>query len=124
MIKKVLPLKNFPHRVFSVVAIIALIAFLLTLKPVAEAVKKVVEMLGITFPPMDIFRNAAANILLVALGYIALVVAAAIVVPIVKVSVTIAAVAAVGYGLYNLYKTFTGKSIKDILPDDTKIDRN
>ena len=50
MIKKVLPVKNFPHRVFSVVAIIGFVAFLLTLKPVAEFVKKAVEMLGITFP--------------------------------------------------------------------------
>jgi len=123
MIRKVLPVKNFPHRVFSVVAIIALVAFLLTIKPVAEIVKKGVEMLGVTFPPMDIFRNAAANILLVSLGYVALVVAAIIVVPIVKISVTIAAVAAVGYGLYNLYKTFTGQGTKDILPDNTKIDR-
>ena len=120
MIRKVLPVKNFPHRVFSVVAIIALVAFLLTIKPVAEIVKKGVEMLGVTFPPMDIFRNAAANILLVSLGYVALVVAAIIVVPIVKVSVTIAAV---GYGLYNLYRTFTGQGTKDILPDNTKIDR-
>ncbi len=123
MIRKVLPVKNFPHRVFSVVAIIALVAFLLTIKPVAEIVKKGVEMLGVTFPPMDIFRNAAANILLVSLGYVALVVAAIIVVPIVKISVTIAAVAAVGYGLYNLYRTFTGQGTKDILPDNTKIDR-
>jgi hypothetical protein len=123
MIRKVLPFKNFPHRVFSVVAIIALVAFLLTLKPVAEVVKKAVEMLGITFPPMDIFRNTAANILIVALGYIALSVAAVIVIPIVKVAVTVAAVAAVGYGLYNIYRTFTGKSTKDVLPDNTKIDR-
>jgi hypothetical protein len=124
MIRKVLPFKNFPHRLFSVVAIIALVAFLLTLKPVAEVVKKGVEMLGITFPPMDIFRNAAANILLVSLGYIALVVAAAIAIPVVKVAVTVAAVAAVGYGLYNLYRTFTGKGTKDILPNNTNIDRD
>jgi len=123
MIRKVLPVKNFPHRVFSVVAIIALVAFLLTIKPVAEIVKKGVEMLGITFPPMDIFRNAAANILLVSLGYVALVVASIIVVPIVKIAITVAAVAAVGYGLYNLYRTFTGQGTKDILPDNTKIDR-
>jgi hypothetical protein len=123
MIRKVLPFKNFPHRVFSVVAIIALVAFLLTIKPVAEVVKKGVEMLGVTFPPMDIFRNAAANILLVSLGYIALVVAAVIAIPIVKVAVTVAAVAAVGYGLYNLYRTFTGKSTKDILPDSTDINK-
>jgi hypothetical protein len=118
MIRKVLPFKNFPHRLFSIVAIIALVAFLLTLKPVAEVVKKLVEMLGITFPPMEIFRNAAANILLVCVGYFALVIAAAIAIPIVKIAVTIAAVAVVGYGLFNLYKTFTGKSTKDILPDN------
>jgi hypothetical protein len=123
MIRKVLPVKNFPHRIFSVVAIIALVAFLLTLKPVAEVVKKLVEMLGITFPPMEIFRNTAANILLVALGYIALAITGVIVIPIVKVAVTVAAVAAVGYGLYNIYRTFTGKSTKDVLPDNTKIDR-
>jgi len=117
MIRKVLPFKNFPHRLFSIVAIIALVAFLLTIKPVAEVVKKAVEMLGITFPPMDIFRNAAANILLVCIGYFALVIAAAIAIPIVKIAVTVSAVAVVGYGLYNLYKTFTGKSTKDILPD-------
>ena len=111
------------HRLFSIVAVIALVAFLLTIKPVAEVVKKGVEMLGITFPPMDIFRNAAANILLVCVGYFALVIAAAIAVPIVKISVTVAAVAVVGYGLYNLYKTFTGQNVKDILPDNTNINK-
>ena len=123
MIRKVLPFKNFPHRLFSIVAVIALVAFLLTIKPVAETVKKLVEMLGITFPPMDIFRNAAANILLVCVGYFALVIAAAIAIPLVKIAVTVAAVAVVGYGLYNLYKTFTGGSVKDILPDNMDIDK-
>jgi len=121
MIRKVLPFKNFPHRLFSIVAVIALVAFLLTIKPVAETVKKLIEMLGITFPPMDIFRNAAANILLVCVGYFALVIAAAIAIPLVKIAVTVAAVAVVGYGLYNLYKTFTGGTVKDILPDPTDI---
>jgi hypothetical protein len=121
MIRKVLPVKNFPHRLFSVVAIIALVAFLLTIKPVAEVVKKGVEMLGITFPPIEIFRNAAANILLVCVGAVALWISALIVIPLVKIAVTVAAVAVVGYGLYNLYKTFTGGSVKDILPDSTGI---
>jgi hypothetical protein len=119
--KKILPLSKFPHRLFSIVAIIAFVAFLLTLKPVAEAVKKVVEMLGITFPPMEIFRNTAANILIVALGYVALAVAAVIVVPIVKVTLTIAAVAAVGYGLYNIYRTFVGGSTNNVMPDTTPL---
>jgi hypothetical protein len=121
MIRKVLPFKNFPHRLFSIVAVIALVAFLLTIKPVAETVKKLVEMLGISFPPMDIFRNAAANILLVCVGYFALVIAAIIAVPLIKIAVTVAAVAVIGYGLYNLYKTFTGGTVKDILPDPTDI---
>jgi len=119
--KKILPLSKFPHRTFAVVGIIAFIAFLLTLKPVAEATKNVVEKLGITFPPLDVFRNTAANILLVALGYIALSVAAVIVVPVVKIAVTIAAVAAVGYGLYNIYRTFVGGSTKDVMPDTTPL---
>lgn len=123
--KKVLPISGrFPHRLFSIVAVVALVAFLLTLKPVAELVKKGVEMLGITFPPMEIFKNTAANILLVAVGYIALTIAAIIVIPIVKISVTLAAVALVGYGLYNLYRTFTGKSVKDILPDTSPRENN
>lgn len=116
--KKVLPISGkFPHRLFSIVAIVAVVAFLLTLKPVVEIVKKGIEMLGITFPPIEVFQNAAANILLVALGYIALAIAAVIVIPIVKISVTIAAVAVVGVGLYNLYNTFFKGTTKQILPD-------
>jgi hypothetical protein len=115
--KRVLAVSGrFPHKIFSIVAIIALVAFLLTLKPVAEIVKKGVEMLGITFPPIDVFQNTAANILLVAIGYIALTIAAIIVVPIVKIAVTVAAVAIVGVGLYNLYQTFFGKTTRMILP--------
>ena len=115
--KKVLPISGrFPHRLFSIVAIIALVAFLLTLKPVAELVKKGIEMLGITFPPIEVFRNTAANILLVALGYIALAIAAVIVIPTVKIAVTLVAIAVVGVGLYNIYNTFFGKSTTVILP--------
>jgi hypothetical protein len=108
---------------FAVVAIIAFIAFLLTIKPVAEATKKVVEMLGITFPPMEIFRNAAANIMLVALGYIAIVIGAAIAIPVIKVAVIVTAVAVVGVGLYNLYRTFTGGTTVNVLPDTTPINK-
>ena len=116
--KRVLAVSGkFPHKIFSVVAIIALVAFLLTLKPVAEIVKKGIEFLGGTFPPLEIFRNTAANILLIALGYLALSIAAVIVIPIVKIAVTVAAIAVVAYGIYNIYRTFTGKSTKDILPD-------
>lgn len=124
MIRKVLPIKNFPHRVFAVVAIIALVAFLLTLKPVAEVVKKGVEGLGITFPPMEVFRNAAANIMLVALGYIALSIGAVIAIPIIKVAVIVTAIAVAGVGLYNLYRTFFGGTTTNVLPDNSPINRD
>lgn len=115
--KKVLPISGrFPHRLFSIVAIIAVVAFLLTLKPVVEIVKKGIEMLGITFPPIEVFQNVAANILLVALGYIALAISAVIVIPIVKIAITLVAIAVVGVGLYNIYNTFTGRSTRYLLP--------
>jgi hypothetical protein len=74
-------------------------------------------MLGITFPPIEVFQNTAANILLVAIGYLVLTIAAVIVVPIVKIAVTVIAVGLIGYGIYNLYRTFTGRSVVNILPD-------
>lgn len=121
--KKILPIRNFPHKLFSVLAIVALISFLLTIKPVAEVVKKGVEAVGITFPPMDIFRNTAGNLLIVSLASLALLIAGVIAVPIVKVAVTIAAVAVIGVGLYNIYKTFTGKPTQKILPESVDISK-
>ena len=121
MIRKVLPFRNFPHRFFAVVAVFALVAFLLTLKPVAEQVKKLVEMLGITFPPLDIFRATAANLLLLGIGVLLLPIAALIVVASVKVAVIVIAVAVIGVSLYNLYNTFTGRSVVNIIPQGTPI---
>jgi hypothetical protein len=114
--RKVIPIRNFNHKLFAVLAIVALIAFLLTLKPVAEIVKKGVEYVGITFPPMQIFQNAAANILLFAVGSMLALFAFVVAVPILKLAVTVAAVAVVGVALFNLYKTFTGKPSQEILP--------
>jgi hypothetical protein len=119
MIRKVIPFRNFPHRFFAVVAVFALVAFLLTLKPVAEQVKKLVEMLGITFPPLDVFRATAANFLLLGIGVLLLPIAAIIVVASVKVAVVVVAVAIIGVALYNLYNTFTGKSTVDLIPQGT-----
>jgi len=115
--KRVLAVSGrFPHKLFSIVAVIALVAFLLTLDPVAKIVKKGVDALGITFPVMEVFKNVAANILIVALGYLLLTIAAVIIVPIVKICVTIAAVAIVAVGLYKLYNTFTGRATRYLLP--------
>lgn len=115
--RKIFPIRNFPHRFFAVVAIFTLIAFLLTLKPVAEIVKKGVEAVGITFPPLDIFRNVAGNMLLLGLATMGILVAGIIAVPIIKIAVTVTAVAVVGVALYNIYKSFTRQGTQNILPE-------
>lgn len=115
--RKIFPIRNFPHKFFAVMAIFTLIAFLLTLKPVAEIAKKAVEAIGITFPPLDIFRNVAGNLLLVGLGTMAILVAGIIAVPIIKIAVTVTAVAVVGVALYNIYKSFTNQGTQNILPE-------
>jgi hypothetical protein len=122
-IKKVLPINNFPHRFFSVVAIFTLVAFLLTLKPISMVIKTVAENVGINFPPVEIFQNTAANMLLIGLGALALLVAGVIAIPIIKIAVTVTAIAVVGVGLYNIYRTFTGKGTKDILPDNVTMNK-
>jgi hypothetical protein len=114
--RKVLPFRNFPHRFFSVMAIIAIIAFLLTIDTVVEIVKKTVEGFGVEFPPKEIFRNVAANIMLVAVGSMALMIAGVIMIPVVKLAVTVTAVVIVGVGLYNIYNSVVRKKTNDILP--------
>lgn len=116
MTRKVLPITNFPHKLFSIVAIVALVALLLAFKPIAKVVLSALEAIGVNVPPVEIFQETAAQILLVALGTLALIVAAVIAVPIIKIAVTVAAVAVIGYGLYNIYQTFTGKGTTSVLP--------
>ena len=108
MMKKVIPISNpkFKQKTFAVFAIIALVAYLLTIEKVSEVVKKGVEMLGIPFPPMDVFRNTADTIKEVAIGLAVLVVAAAVAVISVKVALFVVAGSVVAYGAYRLYNTF------------------
>jgi hypothetical protein len=114
--RKIIPIRNFNHKLFAFLAIFALIAFLMTLKPVAEIIKKAVEAVGITFPPIEIFQNTAANLLLFAVGGMLALFAFVVAVPIIKISVTVAAVAIVSVSLYNLYKTFTKQGTNNIMP--------
>jgi hypothetical protein len=115
--RRVFPIVKFPHKTFAFLAVFAFIAFLLTLKPVAEATKSVVEKLGITFPPVEIFRNTAANLLLVALGTIGIIIAGFVTVVGIKVALIVAAVAVVAVGLVNVYRTFTGGTTINIMPE-------
>lgn len=120
--KRVFPIVKFPHKTFAFLAVFAFIAFLLTLKPVAEATKTAVEKLGITFPPMEIFRNTAANLLLVGIGAIGVIIGGFVTVAVLKVAVVVSALALVGVGLYNVYRTFTGGTTINVLPEKTPLE--
>jgi hypothetical protein len=109
--KKVLPISNpkFPQKTFAVLAIIALVAYLLTIKKVADTVKSGAEMLGIKFPNMDLFMDTANTIKEVAIGACVLIVAAAVAVLSVKVALFVVAGSIVVFGAYKLYNTFFGQ---------------
>ena len=115
--KKVLPITNskFPQKTFAVLAIIALVAYLLSIRKVAEVVKTGVESLGIKFPDMSLFMDTAETIKEVAIGLSVLVVAAAVAVISVKVALFVVAGSVVVFGAYKLYNNLFGseKSLKD-----------
>lgn len=117
--KKVLPIagNRFPQKTFAVLAVIALVAFLLTLKPVAEIVKTGAEKLGINFPPLDVFRNVADQINKFALGGMLLCVGLIVGLVGLKIAVIIIAVASIAYAGYALYNWLTNGVVKDTLPD-------
>ena len=116
--KKVLQTTNnkFPQKTFAVLVVVALVAFLLTLKPVANQVKKLVEMLGITFPPMEIFQNTAQNIFEFAQGAILIILSVIAFTVTVKIGLIVTGLALVYYAGYRLYKTFAKGETQDRLP--------
>jgi hypothetical protein len=106
--KKVLPISNpkFPQKAFAVIAVIMLVAFLFSLKPVAEIVKKGVEMLGIKFPDVEVFQQTNNDVLYLAAGAFILLVGLAAIVPIVKISLVVVGAAFIAYSAMKLYKVF------------------
>jgi len=117
--KKVLPItgNKFPQKTFAVLAIIALIAFLLTLKPVAEGVKTAAEKLGINFPPLEVFMNTAQNILDFAVGILLVIIGLKAAVFGVTAGLVIVGAAGIAYAGYRLYNTFIKGTTQNRLPD-------
>jgi hypothetical protein len=116
--KKVLQVSNskFPQKTFAVLVVVAFIAFLLTLKPVATNVKKLVEMLGITFPPLEIFQNTAQNIFDFTTGAILVVLSIIAFTITIKVGLIVSGIALLYYAGMRLYKTFGKGETQNRLP--------
>ena len=118
--KKVLPIAGtkFPQKTFAVLAVIAIVAYLLTMKPVAEVVKAGVEKLGITFPPLDVFRNVAKQIEGFALAGMLLVVGLVLGVLGLKIGIVVIAAAAIYYSGRAIYNSLVNGVTQNVLPED------
>ena len=118
--KKVLPIAGtkFPQKTFAVLAVIAIVAYLLTLKPVAEVVKTGVEKLGISFPPLDVFRNVAKQIEGFALAGMLLVVGLVLGVLGLKIGIVVIAAAAIYYAGMSIYNSLVKGVTQNVLPED------
>jgi len=105
--KKVLPISNpkFPQKTFAVIAVIMLVAFLFSLKPVAEVVKKGVEMLGIKFPPVEVFQQANTDIIYFTAGGALFLLGLAAIVPIVKIALVVVGAAMIAYSAVSIWKS-------------------
>ena len=117
--KKVLPIagNKFPQKTFAVLAVIAIVAYLLTLKPVAEVVKTGVEKLGITFPPLDVFRNVAKQIEGFAVAGMLLAVGLTLGLFGLKIGIVIISVAAIYYAGMSIYNSLVKGVTQNTLPD-------
>jgi hypothetical protein len=118
--KKVLPIagNKFPQKTFAVLAVIAIVAYLLTLKPVAEVVKTGVEKLGITFPPLDVFRNVAKQIEGFAVAGMLLAVGLVLGVLGLKIGIVVIAAAAIYYTGMSIYNSLVKGVTQNTLPED------
>lgn len=118
--KKVLPIagNKFPQKTFAVLAVIAIVAYLLTMKPVAEVVKAGVEKLGITFPPLDVFRNVAKQIEGFALAGMLLAVGLVLGVLGLKIGIIVIAAAAIYYAGRSIYNSLVKGVTQNVLPED------
>jgi len=118
--KKVLPIagNKFPQKTFAVLAVIAIVAYLLTMKPVAEIVKAGVEKLGITFPPLDVFRNVAKQIEGFALAAMLLVVGLILGVLGLKIGIVVIAAASIYYAGRAIYNSLVKGVTQNVLPED------
>ena len=111
-------ISNLFAKTFAVLAVIAIVAYLLTLKPVAEIVKTGAEKLGINFPPLDVFRNVANQINNFAIAGMLLAVGLVLGLFGLKIGIVIIAVAAIYYAGMSIYNSLVKGITQDTLPAD------
>lgn len=104
------------HKLFAVTAVVTLVALLLMIPQVSEAVVKAGTSLGINMPNVPSLRIGASHVFLAGAGLILLLVSAIVLVPIAKFALIGAGLALLGYGVYNLYKMIQGQPVQDVLP--------
>jgi hypothetical protein len=117
MRKNVLSLKGFKsNTALRVLAVFIIIALLLTIEGIANAVVKAGNSAGVNMPPVPIFRQTAADLTMIGVGLFLLLLVPVFVVPVVKFAVIGVGFALLGYGLYQVYKLIQGKPVQDLLP--------
>jgi len=117
MKKNIISTRKFPYsKALAVAAVFVLVALLFMFEKVAEVVVNTGNSAGINMPAVPLFRQAAGNMVLAGIGFMLLIFSALIIVPLVKFAVIGAGFALLGYGVYQLYKMFTGRTFQDVLP--------
>jgi len=108
-------------NLLAVLGVFILIAFLLTIKPIAELVTKAGNGIGVNMPAVEALQATSAWMGVGALGLGLIVIVGIFTVPLVKLGFLVAGVALAGYGIWSVYRAFTGQPVKNVLPDSTTI---
>jgi hypothetical protein len=113
--RKILPVRKFGHSYFAIIAVFTIIAFLMTLKPVAEIVKKGLDMIGLT-TAVELIQITASYLWMLGAGLLLLIITPLILVASIKIIVTVVAVGLIGWALYSVGQVFTNKKVTNPLP--------
>lgn len=115
--KRILNLRGFKwDRVLYIALAFILVCMILMIESVAEVVVSAGNKVGVNMPVVPVFRQYAANGLLVGSGIAFLVFSAIVVVPVAKFALIAVGIGMAVYGVYQLYKMVSGKAVHDVIP--------
>jgi len=118
---RLIPSKSPSNWIFKTALIVGFIGFLLMWKPVAEIVKKGVDMVAPSlFPAVEIVQEVGASLLFVGVGLALLLLSPIFFTILLKTIVIVIGVVVIGWGLSRLYNTiFRGKT-ENIVPKNIR----